>query len=113
MEKLKARVFNKIYFPFFNPILGYFLTKEEMDKEIKKSGIRKVGSVILDWAIPMTKYTRQDTLRGVWKRGDTYWGVSQKFQDYKKKLFGLEQHIKEDSEALESLSQSETFDALL
>jgi len=52
--------------PFYNSILGYGIIK-------KPDG---------QWAVPMETYVRDTTERGLWKRGDLFWGISQQFLDY-------------------------------
>jgi len=67
---------------FHNPILGYFKSQEALDQAIQDSGIvQKSGG---EWSVPMIVCQREDTLRGIWKRGDSFWGVDPKFEDYKK-----------------------------
>ena len=71
--------------PFHNNILGYFKTQEAMDKAIEDSGIIQNRSG--EWAIPLIESMREDSNRGNWKRGDVYWGVDPRYEEYKKNKF--------------------------
>ena len=71
-------------FKFYNNILGYYKTKEEMDKDIRDSGVL-LKSDGESWGVPLSKMFHKFTVRGLWKKGDPYWGVASQYTNWKNK----------------------------
>ncbi|MCK9578721.1 hypothetical protein M0R01_04525 [bacterium] len=77
---------------FYNEILGYFETQEDMDKAIKESGIIKNKEGV--WCIPLIvdRSTKRE------------W-IDSKYESYKRKLWGLSMARQEEIESRKFLKE--------
>jgi len=89
---------------FHNDLLGYFATKEEMEKAINESGIVRLKTLdgSEQWGIP-TKNCYDG-------KSGNFLGVDPKFENWKenhkKKVWGQEKAKQEDEEVLNSLIET-------